>query len=273
MTNSESANALPTLPSDIANQLISQIASENIVLVGGQAVIFWAHYYGVAEQCASLTSDIDYFGQRADVEDASLRLINFKHEVKLSSWEDSSPNSGVIFVEVPEFQKKVRIDFLWAIQGLSGTDLRERAVTATIPGVTQPVQVLHPFMCLESKIANLGSFPLKRSPEGIEQTRLAIQVVRSLIEEMLSENRERDALKLVSRIANLSSSDASNYAYAACHADALQCIPVEKFKSNEFKNIRWPQIQAHTGDRRSRFQLLLPVDPSPQNTSHMRFRA
>lgn len=259
------------LPTAVANRLMEQLACDDIVLVGGQAVMFWAHYYGVIEEVASLTRDIDYFGQRADVEDADLKLADFKHETHLADWDDSSPNSGLILVEVPGHEEQVRIDFLWGVQGLSGADMRERAVRASIPGISRPIQVLHPFMCLESKISNLGSLPIKRTVEGIEQARLSVNVVRVLLEHMLVDKRERDALKLVERIASVATSDSSHYSFAVCGIDVLQAIPVNNFSSMEFKTLRWPQIQSQVADRRRRFSTLLPPEPTPQNTSHMRF--
>jgi hypothetical protein len=251
---------------------MEQLASDDIVLVGGQAVMFWAHYYGIIEEVASLTGDIDYFGQRADVEDADQKLANFTHETHLADWDDSSPNSGLILVEVPGHQGKVRIDFLWGVQGLSGADMRERAVRASIPGVSKPIQVLHPLMCLESKISNLGSLPAKRTPESIEQARLSVSVVRLLLEHMLADKRERDVLKLVERVASVATSDSSHYSFAVCGVDVLQAIPVNNFSSLEFKTIRWLQMQNQVADRRRRFSALLPPEPSPQNTGHMRFR-
>lgn len=268
--NSQSKQALPV---KVANQLVDHLANENIILIGGQAVMFWAHFYGLAEERASLTRDIDFFGQRADVEDASIRLANFKHKTRYADWDDTSPNSGVILVEVPELKDPVQIDFLWAVHGLSGSDVRERAMLSNIPGINKPVLVLHPFMCLESKVANLGSFPKKRSPQGIEQTRLAVLVVRAIILKMLESGRERDALRLVERTRHIAQSDASNFAYAVCKVDILEAIPAEKFASDEFKKTRWPQIKAFIEDRRRRFAALLPSGASPENTKTMRFKA
>lgn len=267
--SSDSDTPLPTV---VANRLLEQLASDDLVLVGGQAVMFWAHYYGVIEEVASLTGDIDYFGQRADVEDADLKLANFSHETHLADWDESSPNSGLILVEMPGHNEKVRINFLWGAQGLSGADMRERAVVASIPGISKSIQVLHPFMCLESKISNLGSLPMKRTAEGIEQARLSVNVVRLLLERMLVDKRERDALKLVERIASVATSDSSNYSFAVCGVDVLQAIPVNNFLSTEFKTIRWPQIQNQVADRRRRFSASLPPAPTQQNTGHMRFR-
>jgi len=261
-----------TLPAKVANHLVDYLANENIILIGGQAVMFWAHFYGLVEEKASLTRDIDFFGQRADVEDANLRLANFSHKTKYADWDDTSPNSGVILVDVPELKDPVQIDFLWAVHGLSGSDVRERAVQASIPGIEKSVSVLHPFMCLESKIANLGSFPKKRSPEGIEQTRLAVQVVRAIITKMLDDGRERDALNLVERTRHIALSDASNFAFAVCKVDVLDAIPAEKFGSETFKSTRWPQIKATVGDRRQRFTALLPNQADPANTKTLRYR-
>lgn len=263
----------PFLSTAVANRLLGCLASDNLVLVGGQAVMFWAHHYGLADQQASLTRDIDYFGQRADIEDADIRLANFAHSTHYVSWDDSSPNTGLILVDVPGLDEKVRIDFLWAIQGLGGSDLRERAVRVRLPGADADILVMHPIMCLESKISNLGAFVHKRTAAGIEQARLSVQVIARLILDMLGDGRERDALKTVERLARIAASDSSHFAFSICGIDVLDAIKVDAFSSVEFKSIRMPQIRAHIDDRRARFAALLPPESSIENTRGLRFRA
>jgi len=163
------------------------------------------------------------------------------------------------------------IDFLWAIQGLSGSELREKAVSAKIPGINNPILVLHPFMCLESKISNLGAIPEKRCIEGIEQARLSIEIVRLYLLNLINQGRERDALKMVERIAKVASSDSSNYAYVVCCINVLNAIPLDEFKSIDFKEKRYLQIENHISNRRDRFIKLLPNNPTIENTERMRF--
>jgi hypothetical protein len=269
--SSGSLDPFPFLSPKVASQILGYLANENIVLVGGQAVMFWARHYGLIEETASLTRDIDFFGQRADIEDADLRLSNFNHETRYAQWDDSSPNAGLILIEVPGLKNRLVVDFLWAVQGLSGSELREKAVSTKMPGIDRPLLVLHPFMCMESKISNLGALPGKRSDEGIEQARLSVQIMKAYLGTLLSESRERDALKMLERVARIASSDASNYAFLACGVDVMQAIEVDRFSSGDLKLKRYPQIEAHISDRRARFMRLLPENPTPDNTQRMRF--
>ena len=52
-------------PAD-ALAIICGTSSENTVLVGGQAVMLWAAYFGIHPSRASLTADVDYLAKTVE---------------------------------------------------------------------------------------------------------------------------------------------------------------------------------------------------------------
>jgi hypothetical protein len=47
---------------------ILELAGNEMILVGGQALAFWAAYYSVPAPPTAVTKDVDFLGTRADVE-------------------------------------------------------------------------------------------------------------------------------------------------------------------------------------------------------------
>ncbi len=75
----------------------------DLILVGGQAVNFWAvRYYEDSEQWNALqpyaSEDIDFLGSRKDVEKIALALGGAV-TVNLNRSFDASPQAGVVLVE------------------------------------------------------------------------------------------------------------------------------------------------------------------------------
>lgn len=114
-----------SLDPQLVLELLGYLADDNVVLVGGQSVMFWAHHYQLVNQHESFTTDIDLFGNSADIEAADARLIAVHHETKYAELDDSSPNSGVILINATG-RAKVRVDYLWSVYGLAGSDIQER---------------------------------------------------------------------------------------------------------------------------------------------------
>jgi hypothetical protein len=47
---------------------ILELAGLEMILIGGQALAFWAAYYSVPAPPIAVTKDVDFLGTRADVE-------------------------------------------------------------------------------------------------------------------------------------------------------------------------------------------------------------
>ncbi|MGH8574988.1 MAG: c-type cytochrome, partial [Gammaproteobacteria bacterium] len=71
-----------------------------------------------------------------------------------------------------------------------------------VPGIGQ-LRVIHPIDVLDSRIQNLHLLPGKRTPAGIAQARLAVDVARGFIRSEIETRGERTALKLLERVAEI----------------------------------------------------------------------
>jgi hypothetical protein len=151
-------------------------ASPDMVLVGGQALDFWATYYGVETRAATLTRDADFLGSRADV----LRIAEsiegraaFPHARSLTSLVEQ------VHKELPG-GGHVGIDVLHKVYGNTSSEaIRMRAVTAEPLG--WPVKVLHPMDVLQGRLSNVYGLKEKQDEHGIAQLELAITMVRAFL--------------------------------------------------------------------------------------------
>lgn len=253
----------------IASNLMVYLADENTVLVGGQSVMLWAYHYSLVETDQSFTRDIDFYGNSADVEAADLRLIQWGHETRFADLEDASPNSGVILIDVAEGEQ-VRVDYLWSVQGLAGADIQTRAVSLKVGSTGLVLRVLHPLMCLESKIINLGAFAHKRDASGVSQAAIAVRIALAYVQGMVDAGREREALNAVERLVLIAQYQSASFAYHVFGVDVMQAIPASGLPS-AFYQVRLPQIEDRIFVSRESLARRLPAEPTAHNTQRMRF--
>lgn len=243
----KSAKPVLTDPSllsfDEAKRLIGEAATSDTILVGGQAIEFWAAYYGIEAGLPAVTRDIDFLGSLRDamLADAGLTLPHKLHKATL---DDARPNTGVISVRIPGKPAPTPIDYLCAIEGVSTSEARKMAVEVRIEGVF--LKVLHPLLCLESKVTNLWKFPSKRRAEGVEQARMATAIVSAYLGELLESGSARDTLKAIERVLEFALSRQSHYAALACGIDTLEALPLKHLARSKDERIarfmgkRWP---------------------------------
>lgn len=55
------------VPADLLERIL-ELAGTDMILVGGQALAFWAAYYHTTAPSIAITKDVDLLGTRADVE-------------------------------------------------------------------------------------------------------------------------------------------------------------------------------------------------------------
>lgn len=194
--------------------------TQDMVLVGGNAVIFWAEYYGVHLKTDDLTTDVDFFATQNDVIEVSDRL-SLPHRQYIPDMGDPSPNSGKIAVDIEGFSEPVEIDFLRCVTGLSDADIKSRSIEVALGSIK--IRVLNPLHCLESKLSNLRAHPQKRSEEGFEQARIAIEVARSYLNDMAI--NERKFIASVKRVFELARSDTGVFCSQEYGLHAFSSVP------------------------------------------------
>lgn len=186
-----------------------------IVLVGGQALNFWAEALGIANEDSegpygpAVSGDIDFLGPPTSA-------LAFGEatggKVKIAGMDDAhSPNTALITLDI-EGEEHL-IDFLGGMQGFTFRELekvrRSAMPVGLVPGRHQPILVMHPAHCLESQIANVYGYQLNRRAEPggeryVGRIKLAIEACRRITLRHLDEGDMRGALKVVEKVHTLS---------------------------------------------------------------------
>ena len=229
------------LKAEDAAWLIAWTTTDKTVLIGGQAVAFWARYFGIASRLPALTRDIDYFGTKAEASLIASRL-KIPHTLKVATLDDATPNTAVLFVPMKGYAEPIIIDYLASILGVRSIDIQKSAVTVEIDG--QRLQVLHPLQLLQTKIWNLYKLEEKRTVEGIEQARLSVEIVAAYVKE--ANKDQRSLLRSVETIARFSATAPARFANEHFQLQCIKAIPETAFDEGvlpqEFHEKRWPQL-------------------------------
>ena len=234
-------------PEDAA-LLIGQTRSENTVLIGGQAVAFWARFFRIRPRLPALTVDIDYLGTKAEAKRASARL-KLPHTLRIATFDDHTPNSALLSVTLAGYPEPVLIDYLASIVGVESKAIEKSAVTVEFEG--EPLRVLHPLQLLQAKIWNLYRLERKRTPEGIEQARLAIEIAAAFIAQ--ADMPQREMLNAIEAIGRFAPTVPARFASDNYRLDCLKAVPASVLRKGvlpeAFHKKRWPQILANAGRR------------------------
>ena len=234
-------------PKDAA-RLIQETHTDNAVLIGGQAVAYWIRHFGIKSKLSTFTDDIDYLGTRAEARRASARL-KIPHKLKIATFEDNTPSSALLLVDLEGYPDPILIDFLASIIGVESKAIEKSAVVVEFEGA--PLRVLHPLQLLQSKIWNLYQLEAKRTGEGIEQARLAIEIAAAYVDQMRSD--QRTTLNAVAAIGKFAATTPARFAADMYGLDCLKAVPASMLREGalpeNFLTKRWPQILANVGRR------------------------
>lgn len=231
----------PLAPAEVTR--ILSICSPEGLLVGGQALAFWADHYRVRRPSdleSGVTADADFIGDS----DLARRLGK---ELGWTTWipalDDATPQTGKVTRRLRNGMVK-QVDFLSGVIGLTTKDLARRAVEVEMAG-TERLRVIHPIDVLDSRIQNLHALPEKRNKIGIAQAALAIEVARACIRHTITEAGERAGLRLLERVADIAAETAAVRVFLLYEIDPLAAVPLEDFRTTTaLHRTRWPQIVA-----------------------------
>jgi len=175
---------------DVA-EIIERVPDLNeIILIGGQALNYWAETLGLADAKSTGTygpatsKDIDFLGSVAAVRSFA-KAVNGRAHV--AGMDDAvSPNSGVVAFD---FHGEIQeIDFLANMAGFTADELATVHKWArTVPlheTSTSTLSVMHPMHCLQAQLENIyGTLNRRGSEEGlryVSRVRLAMEACRRL---------------------------------------------------------------------------------------------
>lgn len=186
-----------------------------IVLVGGQALNFWAEKLDIATADAAglygpaLSDDIDFLGP-------ARAAIAFGEatggKVAIASWESAnSPNTALVTLDIDG--ESHLIDFLGSMKGFSPEE-HERVRTWAVPlrlgrEAPRPMFVMHPAHCLEAQLENVYGQALNRRAEPggdryLGRVRLAVEACRRITLRHAEQGDARSALKVAEKVHELS---------------------------------------------------------------------
>ncbi|MCX5512133.1 hypothetical protein C3941_08690 [Kaistia algarum] len=169
-------------------------------VIGGQAVNLWAWLYRerhpYLRQNGPFTSqDIDYFGSAAAADrfaDAVGGVVR-----RPDGNDMNTPQTAIVQIDIGG--RAITIDFLNAILGVAHADLAAGvsllALAAEMDGrsVEIEVPVLHPVLCLQSRIGNmLSPATLRRDDFAWRQLHAAIAVIEVFLEDALDADDRRE---------------------------------------------------------------------------------
>jgi hypothetical protein len=244
---SERDTEAPLTPRDV--QEILSICSPDALLVGGQALAFWADHLHVKRPtslASGVTSDADFIGDSALAKMLGERL---GWKTWIPTLDDSTPQTGKVTQRSKSGGVK-QIDFLSGVAGLTTKDLVRRAIEIDVPEIGQ-LRVIHPIDVLDSRIQNLHLLPEKRTETGVAQAKLAVDVARAFIRHEIDARGERSALKLLERVAEIARDIAAVRVYLLYGVDPLEAIPLDDFRTTAaLHRLRWPQVVAEIAKKR-----------------------
>lgn len=236
------------------------ICSPTGLLVGGQALAFWADHLKVELPEAlqsGVTADADFIGDAALAAALGTRL---GWQTWIPPLDDSTPQTGKVTHRGQGGGIK-QVDFLSGVAGLTTKDLIRRAIELEVGGIGR-LRVIHPIDVLDSRIQNLHLLPGKRTPAGLAQARLAVAVVRAFILREVASRGERIGLKLLERIAEIAQDIAAVRVFLLYGIDPLAAAPLEEFRATAaLHSLRWPQIVSEVDQLRDAARNVLARTP------------
>lgn len=242
---------------------ILELAGMDMVLVGGQALAFWAAYYRVPAPPIAVTKDVDFLGTRADVERLAQGLgakATFRRQ------RDLTLLAGQVEKELSA-EAYINIDVLSRVYGdLSTADITKRSIVSESP--VGKFRIMHPLDVLQGRLENVYGLPQKQDEHGISQLQLAIPMVREFLNDIGSQETARATkpdrpvtLRHISRIEALALSDAGRKTarrYNVHIADAID--PTSLLHLKAFVTRKLPQLlQLMSPTRQMQLVKLLPA--------------
>jgi hypothetical protein len=250
-----------SVPPDLLERIL-ELAGTDMILVGGQALAFWAAYYHTTAPSIAITKDVDLLGTRADVERLARGLggkVVFPHKKEMTLLV------GQVMKDLPG-GGYVNIDVIFGVYGDITTEaITTRAVLAESRAGS--FRVMHPLDVLQGRLENVHGLPVKQDEHGVAQLRLAVEMVRQFVSDIgsqeaaVAEKAARPvALRHLARIEALALSDAGRKVakrYGVYVADAIDPSPVAHIKA--FVSKKLPRLlklmsearraEVATGDR------------------------
>lgn len=212
------------------------------VLVGGQALNFWAEEYVDTEpqlrpQLPLTSKDIDFQGDH-DAAKACAKRIGGTAVVK----PIFRRQAGVVrFVDQKGFVRE--IDFIPDVGGLKCSEVERSAIPVEHGGVH--VSVMSPVLCFVSRSYNVIRLRDDYdNPQGNQQLRASFLCARAFIRHALRDGHQLLARRSAHRLLKFCGSNLGRKLLRVKGIDAISAIPLSSEFDDGFKRIGFPRAVA-----------------------------
>jgi len=214
-----------------------------LILVGGQALEVWSVVLNVPPPTTAstpLTEDTDWLGGKRDAQ-WLCKLLGDRKDVELKLAEMEEPAStAMALIRRPDGRVLV-MDFLHSIVGPSTNDVKRLAVLLQVRDFS--FYILHPVLCLLSRLGNLAVLPAKRNGNGIAQAEWAIDIATAFLWKSMREGAtERQMIKACHSIADYAEYHYGRRCYEDFRVDPLRAVTpaIVSAIGGKFEAIDWP---------------------------------
>lgn len=233
-------------PDEVIKIVSNLTVDDEAFIVGGQATFLWAGFYETVQpeldKYKPFTSkDIDYYGGVQAAEKLAGAIGGTVRTPDKDSM--NSPSTAIVQAEING--RPIIVDFLHDIIGVKREEFRNGVTTIMLrndDGSTIEVAVMHPVLCLKSRIGNIMSPATQRRDEiAIRQMNAAWWVVRAYIDHALRDEDHKEATNCLMDLFHfVRSHQYGRNAHAVTSTDVLDIL--EHFVDDTRLDERWREL-------------------------------
>lgn len=228
---------------------------DRLVLVGGQSLETWGVFFDVPPPVGDgepLTEDADWLGGKSDATWLCNLLGRLGQDVELqiAGANDNGPSSAMAYLRRPD-GRVLMMDFLHAIVGLENEEIRRLAIPITVDGAR--LHVLHPLLCLESRLANLRCLPNKRQGNGPMQAEWAINIAAAYLRHIIGTVSVRQLIRACHKVAESAEYKNGRYCFVNFGLDPMRAVTPELVSTigGKFESQDWPNTCKRIEEKRT----------------------
>jgi hypothetical protein len=243
-------------------QTVLDQGGRDIVLVGGQATLFWEVFFNLSPSEILMSGDLDMLMSDRNAIKACAHLLSGKYRFPDFS-NVATPSYAVVFFPDKD-QNNRRFDMMSSMAGVKSEQVKKYAVPMTMDNGLR-LYVIHTHHMLMGRVAN--TIDLGRSdPHSIAQLLSAIQACKVYTQHILEldineKQKARAALKLNKQVFALSQSRRGLAIYSKYGIDTLEALERDHHLiPDKAKLIDYPRRLAYIHEERSK---LISPEQSP----------
>lgn len=224
-------------------QLLRGAQHEDLVLVGGQAVLIYAHLYRFEDIVTGVSGDLDLLGSVSSAKKYAAKFESMD-SLRIADLSDNTLNTAILAVNLNTLgHDPIIVDFIANVGGLKAQEVSEHALQVDLSGGT--VKVIHPFHLLQSKLHNIVHIPAKETVQSLRQLEITLRIAEMCFKDIVKDPARLDRAKLNAAenlFAILSSPDALEVNSIYGPIDLMRPLRENPPDVEFFKTTRLPQM-------------------------------